>query len=304
MDAELQLKVLEQLPNPLLVKDDQTRYLWVNEAFCTFFGRDESEIIGRLDAEVFTDRQAAQCNGGDLRVLDSGEVDHAGETVFRPNGESFEIITRKSRVELSDGSRVLVGVLHDVTEVSRLNDRLQASQDQLASQAIELKRLSITDPLTGCLNRRGLQEQANSLATAGNGAVLVIDVDDFKKVNDRWGHDVGDAALLHLVAVINQQLREDDLVARLGGEEFVVAAWNCSAQRAADVGERIRKALEASPVVIDDEMIFLTASIGVVHGIDDVSRLPDALVAADRLLYAAKNEGRNRVNSDALVAAR
>ena len=127
-EAGFALAVLDILPNPVLVKDDETRYVWVNCAFEDLFQVRRADLLGCLDSEVFVDRQAAQCNGGDLRVLESGEVDEAYETMFDPSGSAVETVTRKIRLDIptADGStRVLVGVMHDVTEVNDANRQLE-----------------------------------------------------------------------------------------------------------------------------------------------------------------------------------
>jgi len=92
----LATEILEILPNPVLVKDQNLEYVWINSAFETLFSVKKEDVIGRLDTELFPNRQVSQCNGGDLRVLESGEIDEAVETVFEKNGQPRETITRKA----------------------------------------------------------------------------------------------------------------------------------------------------------------------------------------------------------------
>ena len=150
---ELPVSILDILPNPVLVKGEDLRYVWVNAAFEDLFDVKRDELIGELDKDVFPDRQVAQCNGGDLRVLDSGEIDEAYETVFKDKTEPRVTITRKSRLDIG-GQLFLVGVMHDVTDVTRTNEELEASKKLLEEQSELLKEMAYTDPLTGTMNRR------------------------------------------------------------------------------------------------------------------------------------------------------
>ncbi|MEO1493880.1 MAG: GGDEF domain-containing protein, partial [Pseudomonadota bacterium] len=237
--------------------------------------------------EFFVHRQVAQCNGGDRRVLEHGEIDEAYETVFEADGTPRETITRKSRLTLGDGSVFLVGVMHDVTEVVTANHQLKTQSDQL-------RLLAETDPLTKCLNRRALFE-ATAAETNPNSAVLLLDIDLFKSINDTYGHNAGDAALLHFVDIARSQIRKDDLFARIGGEEFVVYLPSTSVDEFNAAAERIRSAVEAQPFVYDGKSISMTVSIGgSLSERDKATTLDQLLRTSDQRLYKAKSGGRNK----------
>jgi len=135
--------------------------------------------------------------------------------------------------------------------------------------------------------------------------MLMIDIDFFKRVNDRWGHASGDHVLVALADVLRQNLREIDLPARLGGEEFAVLLPQTTLADAEATAERLRAAVQGTPVAPapdapppgeGDGHIHFTVSIGVAEAVSDDSRTLDAMLAtADRRLYAAKQAGRNRV---------
>ncbi|MCA3185282.1 MAG: diguanylate cyclase, partial [Cupriavidus sp.] len=136
-------------------------------------------------------------------------------------------------------------------------------------------------------------------------SMLMIDIDFFKRVNDRWGHASGDHVLVALADVLRQNLREIDLPARLGGEEFAVLLPQTTLADAEATAERLRAAVQGTPVAPapdapppgeGDGNIHFTVSIGVAEAVSDDSRTLDAMLAtADRRLYAAKQAGRNRV---------
>jgi diguanylate cyclase (GGDEF)-like protein len=162
------------------------------------------------------------------------------------------------------------------------------------------ERAASTDYLTGLANRRTLNAEGDRrlerARTHGDGlAVAVVDVDHFKSINDRYGHDVGDLALKHVASRLQAACRGKDLPARQGGEEFVILFDRIAASQAVAAGERIRAAVEAEPFVAEGVERTITVSIGVAAlGPDDAS-FDDLLRRADRALYAAKSGGRNRV---------
>jgi len=289
LGGELPIAMLDILPNPVLVKDDQLRYVWVNSAFEALFDVQRDDLIGELDTTVFSHRQAVQCNGGDMRVLETGEVDEASETVIDSAGERRETLTRKSRLEL-DGATYLVGVMHDITEITRANEKLRV-------QSLELEILADTDPLTGCLNRRALFNKWDELdASVEEVGIVMIDADHFKGINDSHGHEAGDEVLVQIAAIVRRELGAGDLFSRFGGEEFVLVLPGRSLAEAAELGEQIRVAVSDGLITTSDGLIRATVSAGVAHSTStERAELDQALLAADRSLYLAKEQGRNRV---------
>lgn len=163
----------------------------------------------------------------------------------------------------------------------------------------QLRARALSDDLTGALSRRGLRELgermlAMQLHQPTQVAVLMIDLDHFKAINDRYGHLAGDDVLKHVTQVVRERLREDALLARYGGEEFTVLLPVKHPQEAHGVAERLRKAIESSPCETRIGPIRVTASIGVSFHCP-TSTLEEDLSKADGRLYTAKQGGRNRV---------
>ncbi len=163
-------------------------------------------------------------------------------------------------------------------------------------------RRARTDQLTGLYNRRHFDEQlarivSDSLAHGSPASLIVADVDHFKRVNDSYGHEAGDAVLKAVARVFLDCLRAEDVCARYGGEEIAILLPETSVERAQEVAERVRKAIEGKPVQHGDRTIRVTASFGVA-GYPESTALRDALFpAADRALYEAKDGGRNQVRT-------
>lgn len=154
--------------------------------------------------------------------------------------------------------------------------------------------------LTGAYSRRYLMDSGEIILkdrrlSANGFAVLLIDVDHFKQVNDTWGHAVGDEVLKHCVRNIQQVMRQtDSIVSRYGGEEFCILLAQQSEKGVARLAERIRRSIADAPFMHESVTIPITVSIGVSSDAAG-ARLSDLIAAADKKLYQAKHDGRNRV---------
>jgi diguanylate cyclase (GGDEF)-like protein/PAS domain S-box-containing protein len=171
---------------------------------------------------------------------------------------------------------------------------------QRKRHARELWQMATSDPLTGIPNRRTFFEHIEHERTrlsryAGEAALLMIDIDHFKRINDTYGHAAGDAVLCHIVRQIRKLLRESDILARLGGEEFAVLLPQASRDGALGLAERIRKAIEETPLPYNDIQISSTTSVGVTIMTAVDHNTDQALSRADNALYEAKRAGRNQV---------
>jgi two-component system cell cycle response regulator len=181
--------------------------------------------------------------------------------------------------------------------------RRKARADRLRRQLSDGLRLAVTDPLTGLPNRRSalarLAQIAERAAQSGRPfAVMVLDLDRFKLVNDGWGHGAGDAVLVEAARRLATTLRAEDLVARLGGEEFLVVMPDTTEADAGRAAERLRRAIAAEPFPLPggDGALGLTVSVGVALAATPADASVEALVGiADRALYCAKADGRNQV---------
>jgi diguanylate cyclase (GGDEF)-like protein len=223
-------------------------------------------------------------------------------TEIRPS--IFRAAFRQLAVSLARRSDARAAEIEDLT---RLNRELSSLQEELTRKNAELevlnaenRRLAETDALTGLLNRRGFflgAERDFLRARRYNQkfGVILIDIDHFKDVNDRWGHQVGDQALAGLAAVLKAGVRDSDLLARYGGEEFMLIALDGDVEAAGRVADRLRQAIEDAEIATDAGLVRLTVSIGVAAYEAGTTSLDEIIGRADRALYEAKSDGRNRV---------
>jgi len=172
----------------------------------------------------------------------------------------------------------------------------------MAKERTELRHrtAAMVDPLTGIANRRAFLADAAALAKRHNGSpkpssMLLIDLDHFKSINDRFGHALGDRVLEVFSATARQALRGSDLVGRLGGEEFAALLYDCNRDQTVALAERLRERFAAATAVVDGHAVAATVSIGVAHCDGAALEVSELLAQADRALYFAKEHGRNRV---------
>jgi diguanylate cyclase (GGDEF)-like protein len=178
----------------------------------------------------------------------------------------------------------------------------QMTSSMKHSQVISsMKDMAIYDTLTQLCNRRQadqvLEEEFRSSSLGKQPlSIIMVDIDHFKAINDRYGHDKGDKALIHIASLLKASLREHDIVARYGGEEFLVVLPRTIMKNAVIIAERIRRSVEATPLSAGDEKIHLTVSLGIaaIPAIWPESK-EEFTKFADTALYEAKEKGRNRV---------
>jgi diguanylate cyclase (GGDEF)-like protein len=177
----------------------------------------------------------------------------------------------------------------------------------MAKERTELRHrtAAMVDPLTGIANRRSFLQDANMLAKRHIGnphptAVLLIDLDHFKSINDRFGHALGDRVLAIFADAARKSMRGSDLFGRLGGEEFAAVLTETSRDKAIVVAERIRESFAQMAQEVDGRPVCATVSIGLVHSQEQTLDVSELLAQADHALYYAKERGRNRVEAASL----
>lgn len=177
-------------------------------------------------------------------------------------------------------------------EVHELRQAMLKGLGIVSNQISQLKQDAATDPLTGALNRRSLQLLLEQLEQENIPfSILAVDIDHFKKVNDTFGHAAGDTALVELTQVMHQVSREQDIVARTGGEEFLLVLPNTPLDIAQIIAERIRSRVEHLHI---EPIGSIKVSIGIASRLASNQSTEDTLAQADEALYQAKNQGRNR----------
>lgn len=187
--------------------------------------------------------------------------------------------------------------------LSRANSELERENQLRRALEAELRNQAETDTLTGLYNRRafekfGQRELKRTQRQGSATAIVMLDIDHFKRVNDSYGHPAGDAVIRAIAETLRGNLREVDILGRLGGEEFAAMLVDCSPERAQELAERLRAAIDTAEIATDAGILRVTSSFGIASAAAaDLSGtdLNQLLSTADKALYRAKSEGRNRV---------
>jgi diguanylate cyclase (GGDEF)-like protein/PAS domain S-box-containing protein len=266
------------------------RVLECNEAALSLIQKSEAEVLGLefpvlMQAEPFLKGKLSESFQATEMTYHNA---HGDERIFEISATPLKIL---------DYIEVIQFIARDMTEVKK-------SERELREMNEVLRNLSTTDEMTGLKNYRYFKEvlQAvhhQAVGFQGQYGVIFIDVDHFKKFNDRNGHPAGDQVLKRFASLLQECARSQDLPARYGGEEFVVLCRNSSLEETQALAEAIRKAVEATEFPFGEFQPLgrVTASIGV-SGFPTVKgRFESVLESADQALYVSKEHGRNRVTS-------
>lgn len=183
-----------------------------------------------------------------------------------------------------------------------LEEKVSDRTEQLYLAKLKAEQLAITDDLTGMNNRRSFFQQGQMIAGQAmryglTFSIMMIDIDHFKQVNDIHGHAAGDKALKKVAEIITNSIRSHDIAGRIGGEEFAIVLPQTRSTEALDLAERLRIQVESLEMPIPDNILKITTSIGVGEYSDGHRSLDDVLEIADKALYQAKDQGRNKVTT-------
>jgi diguanylate cyclase (GGDEF)-like protein/PAS domain S-box-containing protein len=279
--------MLNNIDAHIYIKDCERNFLYVNSRVAELFGEKAENIIGKKDTDILPKEIAEHFYQSDKQVFDTNKKQVIEETTHDKNGDTLHYISTKIPFNLPDKLPALIGFSSDVTELYKLKE--------------EFKKLANTDPLTDLYNRRFFTEQAEreyhrakrySLSLT----LFTIDIDHFKSINDKFGHPVGDQVLIEVTKKLTATLRQTDILARIGGEEFSILLPETSAQAGIVLAERIRKEQNKLTIIGDWQgAIKLSISIGVSSFLSDDESFDAMFSRADKALYQAKNYGRNKV---------
>jgi diguanylate cyclase (GGDEF)-like protein/PAS domain S-box-containing protein len=291
-EAKFRGLVSQSLVGIVLIEDG--RFSYSNAKFDEIFGYSAEEVrgMGPLQTAVESDRGLV-AEYLDKRLIGESDQLHYVFHGLRKNGAVIDIECHSSVMNVGNRS-LIISLIMDISERTRAERAVQVLQEELREQ-------STHDALTGLYNRRFLDEffgRELLLAKRGGHPVSVImgDLDHFKAVNDRYGHLAGDEVLRVFGTLLTNNARASDIVCRYGGEEFLLVLPGMTTEGAVERAEQLRQAMAATPVSNGVSRITVTASFGVAT-FPTHSRTTDELIAAaDRALYSAKAEGRNRVN--------
>ncbi|MDO3721347.1 EAL domain-containing protein [Marinobacter sp. chi1] len=305
-------RALDTLSEGLLILDDRGFIVFANSTFSEKIRLNPNELLGKAVADFQWEGHGPESEEFErpwVTVL-AGEVLPGSVTMKLKNGldEVFIFTVNASPISATEGKvRGVLITFDDITEVEAKNEalnralkELENSQSEISRQNQELQWLASRDPLTGALNRRSLTHHMGLLfdearREGSEFSCIMVDIDHFKLVNDRYGHPVGDEVIKLLTHILTECSRSGDLIGRFGGEEFVVVLPETGIKAAVQLAEQMRSAVEAWDTSEIHSELHITSSFGVAALSNGASNATDLLAQADKALYAAKGNGRNRV---------
>jgi diguanylate cyclase (GGDEF)-like protein/PAS domain S-box-containing protein len=289
INAQKQLldTVLDNVDAYIYMKNSDRTFKYVNSKVAELFGDTVENIVGKKDTEILPKEVAEHFNQSDQKVFDTNKKQVIEESTEDEEGNVQRYISTKIPYHQEGEIPALIGFSTNVTELYLLKE--------------EFKKQANTDPLTELYNRRYFTEHAErefhrAKRHLRSMSLISIDIDYFKEINDQYGHPVGDRVLIAVAKCILPCVRQEDILARIGGEEFSILLPDTSLQAAKVVGERIR--LNQSNLLITGQWqgeIKLTVSIGISHLKIEDKNFDELFSRADQALYQAKSLGRNQV---------
>lgn len=287
-EHELLLSLIDNVPDQIYFKDTESRFIRINPSLAQRYGlKDPAEAVGKTDADYYSAEHAARTREDELRIMHTGEgvYNQLYREKWADDRYSWNLSTK---LPLRDTKGTIIGtfgISHDITE--------HKERESLIWQQANF------DSLTGLPNRRHLRsrwEQSRPLAERSKSmlALMLLDLDHFKEVNDTLGHALGDELIKEVAQRLQRVLRGADVVARLGGDEFAIVLSNLFQPiLAAEIAQKILSVV-VEPFALGGEIVFVTASIGIALYPNDGEQLDDLFKYADQAMYHAKRQGRNR----------
>lgn len=280
--------VLDNVDAHIYMKNAQREFLYVNNKTAELFGYPVDEIIGKKESDILPAEIANHFYQSDKIVFETNEKQVIDEEVIDEEGNQYRYLSIKVPYNREGELPALIGFSSDVTELYQLKE--------------QFKKQANTDPLTELYNRRFFIEQAekefNRTCRHNNSLSLIsFDIDHFKNINDQYGHPAGDQVLIQLAKALQPVIRNEDVLARIGGEEFSLLLPETPVDIANQVAERIRQTL-AKLIIKGDFQgeITMTVSLGVTSLKAEDDSFEQLFKRADKALYNAKNNGRDQVS--------
>ena len=279
--------ILNNVDAYIYMKDSNRNFRYVNSKVAELFGLAVKDIIGKRDIDVIPQEYADHFWQADKLVFESDDKITINETLKGADNKIHHYLSTKVPCNFRGDNKTLIGFSTDVTELYQLKEKF--------------KQLANTDELTGLYNRRYFFDNAkrefNRAIRHQRGlAVISIDVDHFKAVNDQYGHPIGDQVLIKIAQLITPTIRAEDIFARIGGEEFSILLSDTSKQQCHNAAERLRNLLDTSPISLDKNIqLSIKISVGVSLIKETDNSFQDLYSRSDIALYKAKAIGRNKV---------
>lgn len=304
---QYQFKLLENVNDAIFCTDENFLITYWNRAAERIFGWRSEEVIGRSTMDVLKAEFSPEQRAESIRMLT--EIGQWKGEIIQHSRSGEPLVFEANVMSMKDyrGQTIYVAANRDITQRKRAEEELRHAKESIEATNHELQEaltreqiLARTDGMTGVNNARHFFDIAKQefMVAKRYGqplSIIIFDLDHFKKINDTFGHQVGDKVLKHVAQIAIEHVREADTFARYGGEEFVALLPNSNAMESSVVAERIRQSISECCTNTDLGDVTVTVSAGIAESLSNVDDIENIIRRADQALYKAKEAGRNCV---------
>lgn len=295
--------IMEHSQDTFYFKDKDSRFLFISKTVASRLGIDNPDsVIGKTDFDLFKDPHATEAYKDEQYIIKTGKP-ILGKVEMETWLDGSVTWVSTSKYPLLDSQGKIIGtwgVSRNITELKNTEEELERVNEELREANRKLEVLSVTDSLSGIYNHRYFYDIAqkemarwNRTETI-NSVVVLLDIDNFKGLNDSLGHLAGDFAIRHVATLLKDNIRASDYAFRYGGDEFIVLFSDTTMDGAKKAADKLLEMISDTPVTLESSTVRLTISGGAasLSEAKDVNELMDI---ADTRLYKSKKSGRNRI---------
>ena len=298
--------LLDSIPDPVFMKDENLRWIYGNPVILNLYNIDKNNYIGKTEDQLLPKEFAESCMQSDNNAVAAKAISKSTEQARDEAGNlHYYEVFKVPFYEQDDTFRGLIGVGRDITERKKAQESLEETNVQLEAELTlrkKMEHLANIDPMTNTYNRRFFSSTSVSIIKLAlrekkTFSVMIIDIDKFKEINDTYGHPIGDKVIIGLANTLKNRLRESDVIARVGGDEFAIILTDTDFEHAKDIAENLRDTVEKKGVLLEDKKrLKYTISIGVTDfSAETDKKIEELLKRADDGLYLAKENGKNQI---------
>lgn len=300
--------IMNYSQDTLYFKDKDSRVILSSKAHALLWGVDDpNDVIGKTDFDYFPKEFAQQAYNIEQEIINTGTpILGIIEKLVKPDGSIMWLSASKYPLFDNEGNIIGTwGTSRDITSLKNTEEELILVNRKLEQAYAKLKELSVKDSLSGLYNQGCFFEEINKTfelykrredkgQTKGFSLIL-FDIDDFKKINDNYGHLMGDYTIRHIGKTITKMIRSSDRCYRYGGDEFAIILYDTELKDAKLVAEKLRCTLENSTIKFMDNEVKVTVSMGV-SSFNEAGKAENMIQRADEKLYQSKEKGKNMVS--------
>lgn len=299
--------IMDNSEDTIYFKDIDSKVIVSSKAHALLWGETNNEnVIGKSDFDYFPHEFAIMALKDEEHIMKTGNpMVGITEKLIKEDGSVMWLSA--SKYPLYDENSNIIGTWgtsRDITSLKLVEEGLMKVNKKLEQANAKLQILSSKDSLSGLFNQRHFFEELNKLfelnkrrkeqATIKGFSLIIVDIDDFKNVNDTYGHLMGDFTIRHVANILKDSVRMNDICFRYGGDEFAIILNDANLGDAKKVAEKLREKIEVSWVVFMEKEIKVTVSIGV-SGFNEAKDINEIIKLADDRLYESKTKGKNRI---------